>query len=89
MRTCACFRIVPVFVLHACTAADAALLPPCLLNPCARLPPPHAAREASTANPISSTCPDHRCLLHRRRALAVYPVLLMYTSIGWLALVKS
>lgn len=25
----------------------------------------------------------------RRRALAVYPVLLMYVSIGWLALVKS
>jgi hypothetical protein len=28
-------------------------------------------------------------LLCRRRALAVYPVLLMYVSIGWLALVKS
>lgn len=25
----------------------------------------------------------------RRRFLAVYPVLLMYASIGWLALVKS
>ncbi|GBF93743.1 hypothetical protein Rsub_06075 [Raphidocelis subcapitata] len=30
-----------------------------------------------------------KTVVDRRRALAVYPVLLMYTSIGWLALVKS
>ena len=30
-----------------------------------------------------------KTVAERRRALAVYPVLLMYTSIGWLALVKS
>lgn len=29
-----------------------------------------------------------RTVAERRRALAVYPVLLMYTSLGWLALVK-
>lgn len=30
-----------------------------------------------------------KTVVERRRALAVYPVLLMYVSIGWLALVKS
>jgi hypothetical protein len=33
--------------------------------------------------------PGDWLLCCRRRALAVYPVLLMYVSIGWLALVKS
>jgi hypothetical protein len=35
---------------------------------------------------LSRSCPLYA---PRRRALAVYPVLLMYVSIGWLALVKS
>jgi hypothetical protein len=34
-------------------------------------------------------CVSDRVTMCRRRALAVYPVLLMYVSIGWLALVKS
>lgn len=36
-----------------------------------------------------SHCVSCCCSVCRRRALAVYPVLLMYVSIGWLALVKS
>jgi hypothetical protein len=38
---------------------------------------------AATVPFIGKTVPDNR------KALAVYPVMLLYVSIGWLALVKS
>lgn len=68
-----------------CVAATAgSAVQPCPCDPCAALLAPGALWSLRCCVPfIAATVSE------RRRALAVYPVLLMYTTLAWLALLKG